>query len=287
MARTPKRSNLKPPGRCIFCGSLGVSKEHIWPQWSFKYVPKGENTRHTRGIFVSSNASPKIRGAREVRQHNGTVSTIQLKVVCERHCNNGWMSTLETRVKPILTPLMLGQPVVLSTADQRTLAKWFAMKVMVAEFSDPRDVSSPQSERDYLMSNEGPPPNWQIWIAHRRGPDWRVKYTRTALTLGVSVDGGLIEAPDNSLAKNSKAVTMGIGELLLHAIATPAGIGVQFDQNLTRQLSQIWPNSNGFLWPPGHILNDAGCDVVASALDRFSLTLPWRAGTPHDKPGPA
>jgi hypothetical protein len=97
--------------RCIFCGFVGkLSKEHIWPQWSFKYVPKGSNTVHTRGVFVSSKSTPKIKGAKSVKQHNGTVSTIRLQVVCPRNCNGGWMSVLETRVKPVLVPLMLGQP---------------------------------------------------------------------------------------------------------------------------------------------------------------------------------
>ena len=181
----PRRSNLKGPGRCIFCGSFGLTKEHVWPQWSFKYVPKGENTKHTRGLVQSSKASPKMKGLRKIKQHNGSVSTIQLRVVCRIRCNGGWMSALETRAKPILIPLMLGQPLVMSSDDQRILARWFALKVMVAEFSEREIIATPQSERDHLRLNDGPPPNWQIWIGHKRGSDWRVKYTRTAMTLGI------------------------------------------------------------------------------------------------------
>ena len=70
---------------------------------------------------------------------------------------------------------------------------------------------------------------------------------------------------------------MGIGELLLHAIAIPPGIGIQINSNLAGPLRRIWPVSNGILWPPGQILNDLNCDFVASALDRFSATLRWQA----------
>jgi hypothetical protein len=91
-----KRLNLKGPGRCIFCGSFGLTKEHIWPQWSFNYVPKGENTKHTRGLVQSSNASPRIKGIRKIKRHNGAVNTTQIRVVCKIRCNSGWMSVLET-----------------------------------------------------------------------------------------------------------------------------------------------------------------------------------------------
>jgi hypothetical protein len=197
-------------------------------------------------------------------------------VVCRQRCNSGWMSVLETRVKPILTPLMLGQPLVMNSDNQRILSRWFALKVLVAEFSEPDTVCTPQSERETFMLTDVPPANWQIWIAHKRGTDWRVKYTRTAMTLGVAQDGGALIPPDGNYAKNANAVTMGIGELLLHAIALPPGITVQFDNKLARPLRRIWPLSGDILWPPGQILTDRDCDHVASALDRFSATLPWQ-----------
>ncbi len=272
----PKRSNLKGPGRCIFCGSYGLTKEHIWPQWSFKYVPKGPNTTHVRGLVQSSKGSPRIKGVRRIKQHNGPVNTIQLRVVCRTRCNSGWMSILETRAKPILIPLMLGEPLVLAPENQRTLARWFTLKVMVAEFSEPEALATQQSERDHLMFKDEPPSNWQIWIGHKRGPDWRVKYTRSAMTLGIAMDDGPLIPPDGDYAKNAKAVTMGIGELLLYAVATPPGIGVRFDGNLTEPLRRIWPTSGGIVWPPGKILTDRDCNVVASSLDRFSETLPWQ-----------
>ena len=271
-----KRSNLKEQGRCIFCEGYGLTKEHIWPQWSFKYVPKGLNKKHTRGLVQSSKATSQIRGVQKIKNYNGSVSTIQIRVVCGVRCNSGWMSALENKVKPILIPLMLGQPLVLSIEDQRILSRWFALKAMVAEFSEPGIIATPQSERNHLMLNDGPPSNWQIWIGHKRGSDWRVKYTRSAMTLGISIEGGPLVPPDGIYAKNSMAVTMGIGELLLYAVATPPGIGVQLDDILAEPLRRIWPANGGILWPPGKILTDQDCDHVASALDRFSTTLPWQ-----------
>ena len=30
----------KPPGRCIFCGKVGLTKEHMWADWLRSYIPR-------------------------------------------------------------------------------------------------------------------------------------------------------------------------------------------------------------------------------------------------------
>ncbi len=274
----PKRANLKGPGKCIFCGGPGLTKEHIWPQWSYKYVPKSTNTNHLRGVTVSSPSTLQLNNGSKVKRHNGAVNTIQIRVVCKSRCNNGWMSTLEESVKPILVPLMLGQSNILDPKQQQILAAWYTLKVMVAEFSAPDDVASSQAERDLLMSMQQPPPGWQVWIARQQSPNWRTKYNRYSATLALRYADGEPITTFGKLSKNAKAVTMGIGELLLYAIATPSGLGVQMDENLARPLRRVWPPSGAVIWPPSMILTDQGCDAIARSLERFAATLPWTEG---------
>jgi hypothetical protein len=50
-----------------------------------------------------------------------------------RDCNGGWMSRLEERVQPVLEPLALGKPVILSLEDQEVLSFW-ATKTGLVEF---------------------------------------------------------------------------------------------------------------------------------------------------------
>jgi len=45
----PKHANLKPPGRCIFCGALGVTQEHMWANWLRSYIPR-ELKRHATSV---------------------------------------------------------------------------------------------------------------------------------------------------------------------------------------------------------------------------------------------
>jgi hypothetical protein len=145
----PKRSNLKGPGKCIFCGSGGMSKEHVWSEWTYELVPKLKDAGHQRVVMKSSKHNPHITGVASDRTYQGATNTIKIKCVCERDCNNGWMSRMETAAKPILTPLILGQPAIVSKDEARTVAAWAAMKMMVTEFSIPEDVVSTQQERTH------------------------------------------------------------------------------------------------------------------------------------------
>jgi hypothetical protein len=60
------------------------------------------------------------------------------------------MSTIDKGVRALLTPLILGQPAIITPATAKIISTWIAMKLMVAEHSHPEDVSTQQAERDYL-----------------------------------------------------------------------------------------------------------------------------------------
>ena len=112
------------------------------------------------------------------KSYQGSVNTIKIKAVCtskprstnslgETGCNNGWMSELDTAVKPILTPLVLDQQTILGKDRQRVLATWIAMKVMVAEHSDPQRVVSTSEDRTFLMKNLSPPTSGKFGLPAR------------------------------------------------------------------------------------------------------------------------
>jgi hypothetical protein len=178
----------KPPGKCIFCGGSGLSKEHVWPLWARDLLPRRIGGTHVKGEVTSVRGNPHKTAERKLKNFEGNVTTIQLRRVCGR-CNNGWMSKLETQAKPILSPLILGQPSILSADSQRVIATWIVMKFMITEFYNPEVIATPQRNREFLMSNQQPPEGWQIWIAHKRGPDWHTGYFRHAVTLGLGPEG--------------------------------------------------------------------------------------------------
>jgi hypothetical protein len=103
-----------PMRRCISCYSSGpLSNEDAWPLWLNEIlelmVPDGAKANvlieTTRGFSTQIHDVPGIHPAKN-------------RKVCGQ-CNNGWMSQLESDVKPVLTPLILGQTCQLSAADRR------------------------------------------------------------------------------------------------------------------------------------------------------------------------
>src|SRR5947208_778698 len=52
MPNRPRRANLKPPGKCIFCGGRGLTKEHMWADWLRPYIPREmQEHRSASSIF--------------------------------------------------------------------------------------------------------------------------------------------------------------------------------------------------------------------------------------------
>ena len=100
MAKTPKRSNLRPPGRCIFCGGGGLSKEHMWADWLHAYIPRIAPEHRTRSTLIHLE-NQEISTQRRA----GDPHSRRIRCVCGP-CNNGWMSALQEKTKPFMVPML-------------------------------------------------------------------------------------------------------------------------------------------------------------------------------------
>src|SRR5262249_31198261 len=95
-------SALRPPGRCIFCNSLGLTREHMWADWLRNYIPRVVQEHHVAvNTFFPKNPQNALR------RRTGDPHSTRIKCVC-RTCNNGWMSQLQKRAKPYLVPMLKG-----------------------------------------------------------------------------------------------------------------------------------------------------------------------------------
>jgi len=261
---------VKPPGRCIFCGRRGLSKEHIWSEWTYKLVPKVPGAE--RDIFVLS-STPIKTDLRSRKTMQGSPNVLQVRKVCKYHCNSGWMSALETKAEPLLTPLILGETTTIEPEQQKVVATWLAMKGMVAEFTRPVDVTTTQEERSLLMNELKPPDHWRIYIAKQSGNWWRTAYYRH--TASLSVVRSPIK-PVRPFGKNAQSVTIGIGALLAHIVSAPAGIDFNLPAEVRRNVWPIWPTGDQIIWPPPVALNDTDAQTLATAMERtLSATMRW------------
>ena len=96
--------------QCIFCGSNDrMTNEHVFPLWLQRRMGIGKQV-------LKIVSGPQDREHVYNKHVNGHV--------CET-CNNGWMATLEEKVKPTLTKMLENQKITgLSNREVGDLALW-------------------------------------------------------------------------------------------------------------------------------------------------------------------
>src|SRR5579863_3278397 len=188
---TPRASRAKAPGRCIFCGGFGLTKEHLFADWLRDYIPREMRSHVSRVALIDP---PSKRQVAEQR-HNGDFHSRRIRCVCGT-CNNGWMSRLQNSAKPLLAPFLLGDPTTLHKRAQRVVATWTAMTVMVGEYASRECIAIPQTDRDFLMGERQPPPHWRIWIGAHSCQEFPL-YSHNVLPLAYEKPEGL---PDDFLS---------------------------------------------------------------------------------------
>jgi hypothetical protein len=159
--RTPN-----PPGRCISCNSLGLTREHMWADWLRDYIPRERIEHYTAfKTFVPDKAEQTLK------RRTGDPHSTRIKCVC-RKCNNEWMGKLQENAKPYLVPMLEGKNISLFRNGQNAIAAWATMMVMVSEYleKDQGMVAIPSADRHWLYKQHRPPSSrWRIWIGqHRR-----------------------------------------------------------------------------------------------------------------------
>ncbi len=141
--------------KCVFCGRGKVTLEHVWPHWIIELIAER---------FTDTSVTVTWGKDRE-RIAPGPDATV--KRVCNA-CNNGWMSRLEDRAKPILGPMIMGDniPITLAPSSQRTLASWALKTALMLDFlhSGSKPVF-PASAYSSFFRDGQPSRRTAIWMA--------------------------------------------------------------------------------------------------------------------------
>lgn len=136
---------------CIFCTGTGLTKEHIFPRWLVDVL-----TPAVVGTEISVERTRQWADRAEQQRWTAPdVASATARVVCAS-CNSGWMSRLESRAKPLLRPMILGNPTTLDPAEQIALAGWTAMKAYVLEYAMGDVIVATPDERRALMDHGYP-----------------------------------------------------------------------------------------------------------------------------------
>jgi len=129
---------MQKHGTCIFCGGLGLTKEHVWPDWLRKViVSTTKQSAHIVDGMIQLNPRPIyiIDATKFGRQNRtGAITSRKLRVVCIK-CNNNWMSDLQTKAKFLLMPMIKYRKWSISSEeDTKIIASWITMFTIVSEY---------------------------------------------------------------------------------------------------------------------------------------------------------
>jgi hypothetical protein len=255
----PRRANLKPPGKCIFCGGGNLTKEHFWPRWARALLPTYPENRHIEQIYTFVEKNKLVRQP-DTLERPGNASTKKIRVVC-KSCNSGWMSGVEEAARALLTPLIKGESLVLNHTVS-ALSRWIVLKVMVGEHNQPTEVVTTEEQRRRFWRDFIIPENLHIWIGKCGIGGWETAYWRNAVTMSWPTDS----LPTN---KNVQSVTFGIGALLVHVLhSTITDLTLYTLDSSSNATALLWPNSGQINWPPPKTLTANGASYIATALSR-------------------
>jgi hypothetical protein len=232
-------ANAAPPGgQCIFCDQLRLTKEHLWPDWLKRFLPRQATDHfHTTGSSAVVNAKV-IAHEPDLKWQTGDIRSRKLKVVCGA-CNNGWMSRLQEAAKPKLVPLLRGTWSGLSASDCPAISAWAVMFTIIVERLDLSTAAVTAAERRAFSLDRRPPTNWMIWAGHCKDwPPWDFYHRGW----GAFAEPNPV-SPSTDERCNSQTTTFKVGELLLHTYSTTAPVidvgPVVFA--LQHGLCPIWP----------------------------------------------
>jgi hypothetical protein len=116
------------------------------------------------------------------------VPTVKTDKVCE-DCNGHWMSDLETRASPLLTPMIPGEGRSLSIEEQAFIAVWGIKTDMTWQTSPTEFRATPLRDYKHLRLHRTPPPHTRVRLGRYAGSRFLAFADHNLAHLGPSAPG--------------------------------------------------------------------------------------------------
>lgn len=189
-----------------------LSREHVLPQWLSRAMDPTTLVKHTYEIQPGGD----IR-----REWSSTGLSIVSRSVCVR-CNNGWMAQLESTAEPVLAPLVLGKPSLLTTRASAIAARWFLKTAFMLDLAgDPGVRVVDDGVAPWCITGSYPRSRVSIWMGASR--------RFSALTAGRSATIAVNDEP----SRPAWMYLMLLGHLVL------AGLVVEQDEDHAPMLTGV------------------------------------------------
>lgn len=199
-------------------------------------------------------------------KRQGGLTTKKLRVVCSA-CNSGWMSKLETEVRPILEPILQGMSLNLAPEDQHVLSKWVALKVIVGEHSEGNTHVTPYRDRESLMK-EGKVPDYFYICICSHASKHNAAWLRTSYTLSLSKNGP--QPPLGNRTRNSQSIGIIVGPLFIWVLAIRHN-NISSDKFVCyNKVAPIYPaQDKNIVWPTNDVLTDSQMSTIVYSIEEM------------------
>jgi hypothetical protein len=211
--------------------------------------------------------SPPVTKSKTRRQ--GHLITKRIRVVCTT-CNNGWMSQLEDRVKPLLLPGLTGKDVSLRATDQKALSEWTFVKALVCEHSAIGLASTPAQDRMIFYRDRTLPDYFRIYIGSHstESVTFLLRYSCT-ISFSLPIQPPLLDG----LLRNAQTITFTVGRLVFHVLSARVA-NFRFDTDISYPaLARLSPNATDTILHTADLLklNQQDLHTLTRSLENFLL----------------
>jgi hypothetical protein len=258
---------------CIFCPNSANSKEDMFPRWILERVKTREPLSRRIG-----DTRPEVTEDQEVR----------IPCVCMT-CNNGWMSRLETKCKPMIGSLLEDLSLALDAEHRKFLSEWALKMAMVNDSYEGHARFFTDAECHAFKSN------------NRKIPDgtgvWAARFTgRTLSAIGSEFR---LDSPTTKGVARGHVFTVCVGHLILQVLSlhkqpdiatvAVAASPIKWETLLIPLWPPLKPRTQKLTWPPLHnfalIENlNLGNLHYARLIDKWKVTDGHTISSPRTHP---
>jgi hypothetical protein len=215
---------------------------------------------------------------RNKSEQQGNVITKKFRVVCQS-CNNGWMSRLETAVKPTILSFLSEGPKSIDKHQANALALWITTKTIVGEHAEKEAALTPSEDRELVFREGKIPTYFRIYLGVHSS-ETKAGYHRHSTTVSLA-HPGLAPRHPPGIKRNVQTVMFLVGSILVYVIS--ARVPDLDPDSLFKlgPLIRIWPTEEEtFNLDISPFIDDKGIRTISNLLNSLTSSEQVRYGGP-------
>ncbi len=249
---------------CLFCQrgfsddpGRGRTREHVFAEWMVPYLksPEGPGTQVR---WNTTRDDPRYNET----SYQAYPAQQAVQGVCQE-CNSGWLSRIQTDVKPALLGLLQStRRRTLSEATQAALSRW-AFRAVLVVGAKAGEAQVPAKHLHDFYESRVPPDSSRIWMT----PTGHRRYTYLDHRILKIRKDPADEPPPSA---NGFATLVSVGHVAFYVLSwtdtKPRGGISSLFNSFEDALVTVHPSRGPVIWPPRMTLTHEGLDKLANVI---------------------